>query len=358
MNSFTDYMIALSVIVGGIIGIRIIKYIVERKVNNTEPEHRSYVFKLIRYLYPAAYVLLIFLVARSLDFKPKIETFISQVFTAAFILLLIRFVSAAAREAFFNYIIRHDDTGDKIKQVKGIVVILNGILWIIGLIVLFDNLGFNVTAVLTGLGVGGIAIALAAQTILGDIFNYFVIFFDQPFQLGDFIIVDDKMGVVEYIGIKTTRVKSLQGEQIIFSNSNLTSSRIHNYKRMNDRRVVFKFGVVYDVGADALSEIPNIIRRIITGLPNTRLDRAHFAAYSPSSLDFEVVYYALTADYNQYMDLQQAINLSIYREFEKRGIRFAHPMMLVLPQQSPTAGNRVEDQHLPPVFEPGNGVTR
>lgn len=306
-----------------------------------EPEHQSYFLKVIRYLYPVAYVLLIFLVVRSLDFKAKIEMFVGQAFTAALILLLIRFISAAAREAFFNYIIRHDDTGDKIKQVKGIVLILNGILWIIGLIVLFDNLGFNVTAVLTGLGVGGIAIALAAQTILGDMFNYFVIFFDQPFQLGDFIIVDDKMGVVEYIGIKTTRIKSLQGEQIIFSNSNLTNARIHNYKRMNDRRVVFKFGVMYDVGADILEEIPGIVRRIITAIPNTRIDRAHFAAYSPSSLDFEVVYYTLSADYNKYMDIQQEINLAIYREFENRGIKFAHPLMQLLPQQPATSANLV-----------------
>lgn len=342
LNSFTDYMVALSVIFGGVICIRVIKYIVGRRVAKIQPEHRSYLFKLIRYLYPVAYVLLIFLIVRTLDFKPKIETFISQAFTAALILLFIRFVSAAARETFFNYIIRHDDTGDKIKQVKGIVLISNGILWIIGLIVLFDNLGFNVTAVLTGLGVGGIAIALAAQTILGDIFNYFVIFFDQPFQLGDFIIVDDKMGVVENIGIKTTRVKSLQGEQIIFANSNLTNSRIHNYKRMSDRRVVFKFGVMYDIGADNLAEIPEIVRRIITAIPNTRFDRAHFAAYSPSSLDFEVVYYSLTADYNQYMDIQQEINLSIYREFENRQIKFAHPMMLLLPQQPANTANLVE----------------
>jgi len=173
--------------------------------------------------------------------------------------------------------------------------------------------------------VGGIAIALAAQTILGDIFNYFVIFFDRPFEIGDFIIVGDVLGTVEYIGLKTTRIKSLQGEQIIFSNSNLTNSRIHNYKRMNERRVVFKLGVVYDTGTEKLEKIPKLVKSIITDEPQTRFDRAHFVSFGDYSLNIEIVYYMLSADYNQYMDVQQRINLRIYNEFGSNGIEFAFP---------------------------------
>ena len=150
-------------------------------------------------------------------------------------------------------------------------------------------------------------------------------FFDRPFEIGDFIIVGDVLGTVEYIGLKTTRIKSLQGEQIIFSNSNLTNSRIHNYKRMNERRVVFKLGVVYDTGTEKLEKIPKIVKSIINEQPQTRFDRAHFISFGEYSLNIEIVYYMLSADYNQYMDVQQKINLRIYDEFAALGIEFAFP---------------------------------
>jgi small-conductance mechanosensitive channel len=176
-----------------------------------------------------------------------------------------------------------------------------------------------------GLGIGGIAIALAAQTILGDLFSYLVIFFDKPFEIGDFIILEDKMGTVEYIGIKTTRIRTLGGEQLICSNTDLTNSRVHNFKRMQERRVVFSFGVVYDTTTTKLKLIPGIIKQAIESLRETRFDRAHFKSFGNSSLDFEVVYYILTPDYNLYMDKQQAINMSIFESFEREQIEFAYP---------------------------------
>ena len=240
----------------------------------------------------------------------------------------------------YSYVSTEQESLEKQKQVRGIVIVLTIIFWIIGLIFLFDNFGFNVTAVLTGLGVGGIAIALAAQTILGDLFNYFVIFFDKPFEVGDFIIVDDKLGVVEFIGLKTTRLKSLGGEQIIFSNSNLTSSRVHNYKRMNERRILFNFNVEYSTTLKKLEAIPEIIRAIVERQKLTRFDRAHFKAYGDSGLNFEIVYYTLDPDYNKYMDIQQAINLNIFKEFQARDIRFAFPTYSVhLPILQETQAN-------------------
>jgi small-conductance mechanosensitive channel len=215
-------------------------------------------------------------------------------------LLLIRLIAAALSNAIRSYLLEHDESGGKLKQIRGIILILNALVWIVGLIFLFDNLGFNVTAVLTGLGVGGIAIALAAQTILGDLFNYFVIFFDRPFELEDFIIVDDKLGTVEYIGLKTTRIRSLQGEQVVFSNTNLTNSRIHNYKRMAERRIVFNLQLVYETSYENLQSIPRIVQDIVEGQRDTRFDRAHFAAFAEYSL---TVYYILSADYNRYMDI-------------------------------------------------------
>src|SRR3546814_878321 len=146
------------------------------------------------------------------------------------------------------------------RQNRGIMFILNVVIWIFGLVLLLSNLGYDVTAIVAGMGIGGIAIALAAQTILGDLFSYFVIFFDRPFEIGDFIVVDDKSGTVEYVGIKTTRLKSLGGEQLVFSNTDLTNSRLHNYKRMERRRIVFKLGVVYETPEKKLKLIPEIGR--------------------------------------------------------------------------------------------------
>ncbi|MGQ0561451.1 MAG: mechanosensitive ion channel family protein [Gemmatimonadota bacterium] len=199
------------------------------------------------------------------------------------------------------------------------------LLWSVLLLLGLDNLGVNITALVAGLGVGGIAVALALQNILGDLFASLSIVLDKPFVNGDFIIVDDLMGTVEHVGLKTTRVRSLHGEQIIFSNTDLLKSRIRNYKRMQERRVVFALGVTYDTPPQKVAAIPHMLRAIIATVPGVRYDRAHFKSYGAFSLDFEIVYYVLDADYNRYMDVQQALNLAILSRFNEEGIEFAFP---------------------------------
>lgn len=198
-------------------------------------------------------------------------------------------------------------------------------LWTLVLLLALDNLGVNVTALVAGLGVGGIAVALAVQNILGDLFASLSIVVDKPFVIGDFIIVDEYMGTVEHIGLKTTRIRSLGGEQIIFSNGDLLKARLRNYKRMYQRRAVFGFGVLYETHPDELERIPALLRTIIEAQPLARFDRAHFMRFSESSLDFEVVYWVLDPDHNKYMDIQQAINLELVRVFVKMNIGFAYP---------------------------------
>ena len=199
------------------------------------------------------------------------------------------------------------------------------VIWAIVVLLALDNFGIDITALIAGLGIGGIAIALAVQNILGDLFASLSIIVDKPFVIGDFIIVGDLMGTVERIGLKTTRVRSLSGEQIIFSNSDLLSSRVRNYKRMYERRVVFSFGVTYQTSPDVLEKIPETVQKIIEEQPDVRFDRCHFRSFGDFALDFETVYYVLLADYNVYMDRQQAINLGIARAFAERGIEFAYP---------------------------------
>jgi small-conductance mechanosensitive channel len=207
------------------------------------------------------------------------------------------------------------------------------LLWALVVIMALQNLGVEITALVTGLGVGGIAVALAAQNILGDLFASLSIMFDKPFVVGDFIIVGDEKGSVERIGLKTTRIRSLTGELLVVSNTDLLASRIRNYKQMYERRIVFSLGVVYQTPAEKLALIPRMIREIIESHELARFERSHFARYGDFSLDFETVFWVKRPEYGVYMDIQQAINLEIYRLFESEGIEFAYPTRTLFIEQ-------------------------
>lgn len=190
---------------------------------------------------------------------------------------------------------------------------------------ILDNLGVNITGLVAGLGIGGIAVALAVQNILGDLLASLSIVLDKPFVIGDFIVVDSLSGTIEHIGLKTTRIRSLSGEQLIFSNNDLLKTRIRNYKRMSERRIVFSFGIIYQTPTEKLKNVNKIVRDIIEKTENARFDRVHFKEYGDSSLNFEVVYFVIDPDYNIYMDVQESINLEIFRQFGEEGIEFAYP---------------------------------
>lgn len=203
---------------------------------------------------------------------------------------------------------------------------------VISLIILsgLNNLGVNVSTFITGLGVGGVAIALATQNILGDLFSSLSIVFDKPFVVGDAVSFGEWNGTIEHIGLKTTRIKSLSGEQIVVSNSDLLSSKIRNYKRMEERRVVFRVGVTYGARRENLKKVPGLIENIITKEANTRFDRSHFVNYGDSSLDFESVYYVTSPDYKLYADLHQKILFDIHEAFEAHQLDFAYPTRTII----------------------------
>jgi small-conductance mechanosensitive channel len=220
--------------------------------------------------------------------------------------------------------------------------VLRMMIWVILFLIGLDNLGINITTLIAGLGISGIAVALAIQNILGDLFASFSIVLDKPFVIGDFIIIDDFMGSVEHVGLKTTRIRSLSGEQLIFSNTDLLKSRIRNYKRMYERRVVFSIGVVYQTTYEKIRQIPDMIRRAVESNSQVRFDRAHFNKFGDYALLFEVVYWIQNPDYTIYMDIQQAINLDILKQFSDAGIEFAYPTQtLMMPQCHATGLNRL-----------------
>jgi small-conductance mechanosensitive channel len=223
---------------------------------------------------------------------------------------------------------------ENVSMIKIIGIFAKIGVWILILLMILTNIGIEITPLIAGLGIGGIAIALALQSILGDLFSAFVIYFDKPFKEGDFIIIGSDMGTVKEIGIKTTRITALQGYELVVSNSELTSIRIDNYKKMQKRRVPFSFGVTYDTPVTKLKKIKQIVAKIIEN-SNTEfkkkksetidLDRVNFKAFGNSSLDFEVVYYVPSSDYNEYMNIQEYINLALVKDFKKEKIKFAYP---------------------------------
>jgi small-conductance mechanosensitive channel len=329
-NTVERYLIAVGIFVGGIILIKIFKTIILHRLKKwaekTETTLDDFLIKGIeKSIVPLLYYGAFYAGITSLTLNAQARKIIEIVSLVLLTFFIVRFISSTLMFTLTYFIKKQERGEEKARQLRGMTVLINIFVWVIGIVFLMDNLGFNISAVVAGLGIGGIAIALAAQAILGDLFSYFVIFFDRPFEVGDFINVGDKVGTVEYTGIKTTRVRALSGEQLVFANTDLTNSRIHNFKKMEKRRVVFKLGVVYQTLADTLAEIPSLVKEIIEKQPDTTFDRGHFATYGDFSLNFEFVYFVLSSDYVKFMDTQQRINLEIYKEFENRGIEFAYP---------------------------------
>ena len=212
------------------------------------------------------------------------------------------------------------------------------VVWAFALLLGLDQLGFDVTALVAGLGIGGIAVALAMQNILGDLFASAAIVLDKPFMVGDFIVVGEHAGTVEKVGLKTTRVRSLSGEQLVFANALLLNAQLRNFKRMNERRIAFAIGVTYETPLEKLRALPGWLKAAVEAQPKARFDRAHFKSYGDFSLNFEVVYYVLSAEFNVYMDTQQGINLTIYQKLAQEGVQFAYPTRTLYLRQDAAAG--------------------
>ena len=217
----------------------------------------------------------------------------------------------------------------KASVVSSTQVIMKALVWVAAALFVMDNLGVNISAVLAGLGIGGVAVALAAQAILGDLFNFFVILLDKPFNVGDFLVADEIVGTVEHIGLKSIRIRSLSGEIIIVSNSKLLAMGLKNYKQMQRRRVVLKTTVVYQTPLEKLRRIPGIIKEIVSSLEQATFDRSNLSGLGDFSIDFETVYYVESPDYNFHMQTQERVLQALIEKFSKEGIEFAYPTQTV-----------------------------
>ncbi len=329
-NTVLDYIIFTAIFLVGMVVVNVVKHIILKRLHEwakkTATTIDDFLVGVIKSIFiPLAYYGVFYAGIRTLVlndlFKKSIEVVglaLITLFVARLIVLLIAF-------GFEFQLSKKGKTESLERSFKGILGVVKLLVWALAVIFFLDNLGFKISTVIAGLGIGGIAVAMAAQAVLKDLFSYFCILFDRPFEVGDFIIIGDYLGAIEHIGIKTTRIRSLGGEQLIFSNTDLTNSRVRNYKRMEKRRVSFRLGATYQTPLEKLKEVPGVIENIIKGIEDTVFDRAHFFSFDDFSLTIEVVYYIIGSDYNKYMDIQQQINFGIKGEFEKRGIDFAYP---------------------------------
>lgn len=333
-NTVQNYLIATGVIVVGILVLRIFRKAILRRLKiwaeSTETTFDDYLVNgFEKFGMPLLNIGVMYSAIQYLTLSERANKIVHNALIVVVTFYIIRLITTSLRIMLESYVKHRDGGEEKLKQIKGLMIVVKIVIWATGLVFLFDNLGYDVTAVITGLGIGGIAVALAAQNILGDLFNYFVIFFDRPFEIGDFIVLDTKSGNVEHVGIKTTRIKSISGEQIIVSNTDLTNSRLHNFKRMEKRRILFNLGVTYQTPPEKLKQLPELIKTTIESVEFAEFDRAHFAAYGDFSLNFEIVYFVTNPEFKVYREVQQAINFKLYEAFAQLGVEFAYPTQTI-----------------------------
>jgi len=339
-NAVSDYLIFLVSFIVGCAIIRIAAYFVFKKLNSRAEKSEDtiadlYVRNIKKYLLPIAYFTVFYLGTKALYLNPILTKVVNMVVLAFITVIGAIFISSIVVFIIGKYWEKKTTrSANNELAMKWISRIIKAMIWLIALLLFLDNIGVRITSLVAGLGVGGIALAFAAQAVLTDIFCFFTIFFDRPFEIGDFIIAGEQMGTVEHIGVKTTRLRALSGEQLVFSNKDLTNARIQNFKTMKQRRVLFTLGVTYDTPYDKLKEIPGIIKGIIECVPDTSFYRAHFINYGPYSLDFEIAYYILSDDFDKYMDIHQEINYRIKENFDNLGIEFAFPTQTLYLQGS------------------------
>lgn len=346
-NSLRDIITAASVMLGGFVIVfifnKVILRAVSRKAAKTDTQWDDLLVRVLdKYASLVFYYTSIYIGFEFLKVDSHFKLFLGKGFVILIVYAIIRAFSDMV-DLLFTEKGAPQLLQSKIPRFGGIKSLFKILIWIVALIFLLDNLGFQINTIITGLGIGGIAVALAAQAILSDLFSFVAINLDRPFDVGDFIAIDNFMGTVEHIGIKTTRVRSIQGEELIISNKDLTSSVLRNYKKITKRRVVHKLGVDYETDPAVLKIIPDEIKRIVTGFDSVQFDRAHFTSFGAYSLEFELVYFVLSDDYYLFMDRQQSINLEILDTFSKNGIKFAYPtQVLYINNSSRSAESEVD----------------
>lgn len=324
-NSLLKYLISIIVFAVSLIAMNIVLILFLKVLLklNTKLQN-AFVLNLVKSikkrLRPLIFIIALSFGRVGLVLPKEVSVYWAKIVVVFFIIFVVMFICDIISNFSNNYL--SNKKGVVISD--GIITILKALIWVIGFLTILSNLGVNVNTFIAGLGIGGVAVAFAAQSIIADLFNYFVIVFDKPFLKGDYIQIDADKGVVEYIGIKSTRIRRNSGEQLLISNTNLLASRIQNYRILEKRRQYMMLGVEYSTPLEKLKVIPDILKTVIE-TNNTEFVSARFIEFADSSLNFEVIYYVNTADYNEFVRVVEDINYKIIDEFNKLGVGFAFP---------------------------------
>jgi len=276
------------------------------------------------------YILALYVGLEFIFFEPGARATLDSVFfvvLAYYILRLSQIILHYVAERVFTEKNKNSEVNETMRGVTSLI--LSTVLWSVGILIVLSNLGINVNSLVASLGIGSIAVALAAQNILTDLFSSFMIYFDRPFEVGDYIVIGEDSGTVKKIGLKTTRIEALKGNELIVPNSMLTSTRIHNFKKMKKRRVVFGFGVVYSTTSAKLKKINQLVEKIFAKEEGAEFFSCVFKEFGESALLYEVIYYANTPDYRTHLNVQQNINLALKSELEKAKIKMAFPTQTI-----------------------------
>lgn len=329
-NSIQDYLVALGSILLAWLIVKLIKnrviHFLKKITSGTDSTFDDVlVHGIEKFAVPYFYFLVNYNILTHLTLSSRFSRILDVAIALISVWYIVRCINYVMHNLVVLYMQKKGEAPERIKQLNGILIVVKGVIWSMGIIMLIDNLGYDITTIIAGLGVGGIAIALAAQNILGDLFSYLVIFFDKPFETGDFIVVGGNAGIVERIGIKTTHVRSLDGQQLVMPNAEMVKSVINNFKRLQRRRVILNLRLHYQTPLEKLSKVTGWIKEIIDSNTTATFDRGHFKAFGDFSLEYEIVYYVESANYLDFMNVQQEVGFKIFSVFEKEAIRFAIP---------------------------------
>jgi len=334
-NSLRAWLVALAVLVGVVGGLLLLRMLVVRRLAALAGRTATHaddvvvaVLRRTRYFFIVA--LGVAAASLSLERTDRVREYVGLA-TRLAVLMQVGLWANEAIDLWIRRVARRKAATDlaSVTTINALGILTRLVLWTLVFLMALKTFGIDVTALITGLGIAGIAVALAVQNVLGDLLASLSIVLDKPFVVGDTINVDTHTGTVEEIGLKTTRLRSIAGEQLIFPNADLLKSRIRNFKRMSERRVLLQVGVEYDTPPDTVAALPGVIREIVEQEPQTRFDRAHFHRFGASSLDLEAVYFIRSADYALFMDVQQRVNLALMRRFRSLGVEFAFPTQTV-----------------------------
>ena len=334
-NTILEYLIALGVFVLSLIVLKIFKIVIisrlKRLAEKTNTNIDDILIKTIDSIKWSFYFLIsIFIAIQFITLMRVIDQAISFIIIVILTYYIVKIIQEFIEYGFDNIIKKKEKEEDFDSSILNLSKkIIKVVLWAVAIIILLQNFGYNVSTLVGGLGLGGLAIAFALQNILGDIFASFSIYLDKPFRIGDYIVIGSDSGIVKKIGIKSTRITTLQGEELVISNKELTGVRVRNFKQMERRRIFFTIGVIYNTPTTKMKKIPALIKKIFRKIDNADLDRVHFKKFNDSSLDFEIVYFLNSREYSDYMDTQQNINLAIKESFEKEKIEFAYPTQTI-----------------------------